>query len=61
LKSPPGTPAFNAELGRLHWITPLAIGVPTSIALMAVLWRVVNGIEKLTGLSSDAIFKAEKK
>ncbi len=61
LKSPPGTPAFNAELGRIHFITPLAVALPSTAALMVVLWRVVTGIEKLTGLSSDAIFKAEKK
>jgi len=61
LKSPPGTPAFNNELGRVHLLTILVVAVPSTIVLMVVLWRVVNGLEKLTGLSGDAIFKAEKK
>jgi hypothetical protein len=61
LKSPPGTPAFNAELGRVHLLTLLIVALPSTVALMIVLWRVVNGLEKLTGLSGDAIFKAEKK
>ena len=61
LKSPPGTPAFNAELGRVHLLTLLVVALPSTVALMFVLWRVVNGLEKLTGLSGDAIFKAEKK
>jgi len=61
LKSPPGTPAFNNELGRVHLLTLLVVALPSTVALMIVLWRVVNGLEKLTGLSGDAIFKAEKK
>ena len=61
LKSPPGTPAFNNELGRVHLLTLLVVALPSTVALMLVLWRVISGIEKLTGLDGEKIFKAEKK
>jgi hypothetical protein len=61
LKSPPNTPAFNSELGRVHLLTLLVVALPSTAILMVVLWRVINGIERLTGLGSEGIFKAEKK
>ena len=61
LKSPPGTPEFNAELGKMHWIMPLVIAVPTMIALMIIFWKLLSGLAALTGLTTDEILKAEKK
>jgi hypothetical protein len=61
LKSPPGTPEFNAELGKMHWIMPLVIAVPTMIALMALFWKLLNGLAHLSGLTIDEILKAEPK
>lgn len=61
LTSPPGTPEFNAELGKLHWIMPLVIAVPSMVALMVVMWKLIGGLSLLTGLTTDEILKAEKK
>jgi len=61
LRSPPGTEAFNNELGRVHLLSFVVVALPSMVALMLVLWRVIKGIERLTGLSGDAIFHAEKK
>jgi hypothetical protein len=61
LRSPPGTPEFNAELGKMHWIAPLVIVVPMMIALMIVFTKLMNGLAQLSGLTQDEIFREEKK
>ena len=61
LKSPPGTPQFNAELGKMHWVGPLVIAVPSMIALMAVFLKLMNGLAELSGLTQDEIFREDKK
>ena len=63
LTSPPGTPEFNAELGKMHWLMPLVIAVPSVVAMMVVLWRLITGLAALTGLTTDEILKTatEKK
>lgn len=61
LKSPPGTAEFNAELGRLHWIMPLVVAIPSMIALMTIMWKLITDLSVLTGLTTDEIFKSEKK
>lgn len=61
LRSPPGTEAFNAELGRVHMLSLIVVALPSMAALMLILWRVIKGIERLTGLDSDAIFHADPK
>lgn len=60
LRSPPGTEAFNNELGRVHVLSLVFVALPSVVSLMIVLWQVVKGIERLTGLDGDAIFHAEK-
>lgn len=55
LVSPPGTEAFNQELGKMHWLGALIILVPNLIMMMALLWRLFVGIERLTGLKQDDI------
>jgi hypothetical protein len=60
LKSPPGTPEFNAELGKMHWVGPLVIAVPSMIALMWVFMRLMNGLSELSGLTQDEIFRDPK-
>jgi hypothetical protein len=59
LRSPPGTPEFNAELGKMHWLSLLVIAVPSVAATMVVFTRLIGGLEKLTGLTQDQIFRAE--
>ena len=61
LRSPPGTPEFNAELGKMHLIVWPVIVVPSMIALMIIFWKLLNGLAALTGLTTDEILKTEKK
>jgi hypothetical protein len=61
LTSPAGTPEFNAELGKMHWLALLVIALPSVAMMMWVMWRFLGSLERLTGLTSDEIFKAEKK
>ena len=61
LRSPPGTPEFNAELGKMHWVGPLVIAVPSTIALMIVFMKLLSGLAELSGLSQDEIFHEGKK
>ncbi|MBK9991537.1 MAG: MFS transporter [Verrucomicrobia bacterium] len=57
IRSEPGTEAFNAELGKMHSIGMVVMAVPAMIMLMLVLWRLIGGIQRLTGLDMDSIFK----
>jgi hypothetical protein len=61
LTSPPGTEAFNNELGRVHMLNIPIVMIPSMIVLLIILWRTVQGIENLTGLTTDEIFHADKK
>jgi hypothetical protein len=59
LQSPPGTEAFNNELGRVHVLNIPIVVVPSMITLMLVLWQTIKAIERLTGLNSEQIFHSE--
>ena len=61
LRSPGGTPQFNAELAKLHWLSVPVIAVPSMAMMMVAMWQVVTGIEKLTGLTVDDVLHAGKK
>ncbi len=59
----PDTPEFNAQYGKmLAWSWPVIV-VPSMAMMMVALWRLVKGLERLTGLRMDEIFHAppEKK
>jgi hypothetical protein len=60
LKSPPGTPEFNAELGKMHWLTLLVIALPSMVAMMFVFWKLMHGLTQLSGLTQDEIFPDPK-
>lgn len=60
LTAPPGTPEFNAQLGRMHWLALIVIALPSMGAMMIVFWKLLNGVTALTGLTQDEIFHAEK-
>jgi hypothetical protein len=60
LKSPPGTPEFNAEIGRMHVISLPVITVPCMIVMMLAFWRLISGLKRLTGLTTDEIFRGEE-
>jgi hypothetical protein len=58
LKSPPDTPEFNAELGKMHlWVWPIIV-VPSMVVMMLVFWKLMSGLTQLTGLKSEEIFRA---
>ncbi len=61
LKSPPGTVEFNAQLGRMNGLSWPVIVVPTMIVTMFVFWRLMSGLTRLTGLTTEEIFHTEKK
>jgi hypothetical protein len=60
LRSPPATPEFNQELGKMHIIVWPVIVIPSMVVMMFVFWKLVTGLSQITGLSSDEIFRAEK-
>lgn len=63
LRSPGGTPEFNAQLAKMHWLSWPVIVVPSMAVMMIALWQLVKGLETLTGLTSDEVLKSppEKK
>lgn len=61
LRSPGGTPEFNAELAKMHlWSWPV-IMLPSMAMMFVALWRLLRGLKQLTGLEIDQIFRDEKK
>jgi len=61
LRSPPGTPEFNGELGKMHWLAFIVIALPSMIAMMIVFFKLMNGLTQLTGLTQDEIFRDPKR
>lgn len=56
LKSPAGTPEFNAELGKMHLLSWPVIVLPSMAMTMFALWRLLHGLKELTGLTLDEVF-----
>ena len=61
LKSPPGTTAFTEELGRLTALSYPVISIPTMVVMVIGMWKLITGIERLTGLGGDDIFHSKPK
>ncbi len=63
LRAAPGTPEFNAQLGRMHLLVWPVIVVPSMIVVTFLFWKLVTGLTRLTGLTVDEIFRSppEKK
>jgi len=57
IKSPPGTEAFNGELAKMHWVSLLGLSLPTFAMMMYALWRLFQGLGRLTGLTIDEILR----
>jgi hypothetical protein len=55
IRSPAGTEAFNQELAKMHWVSLAGISVPVVAMMMYALWRLLKGLEQLTGLNIDQI------
>jgi hypothetical protein len=58
LKSPSGTPEFNAELAKMHLLSWPVIVLPSLVMTLFALWRLLSGLKNLTGLKMDEIFRA---
>lgn len=55
LKSPVGTPEFNAELGRMNFLSWPVIVLPSTVVTMVIFYRLMTGLTRLTGLEFDEI------
>jgi hypothetical protein len=55
--SPPNTEAFNQELARMHWVSLLGISLPVVGMMMFALWKLLKGLEALSGLTLDEILR----
>lgn len=61
LQSPPGSSAFNVELGKMNALSWPVIVVPTMGITLFALWRLLSGITRLSGLAFEEVFHAEAK
>ena len=57
ITSPAGTEAFNKELAKMHWVSLVGLSLPTMAMMMYALWRLLQGVGRLTGLTIDEILK----
>ena len=57
LVSPPGTEAFNAELGKMTALSFPVIAVPAMIIMMFALFYLFKHIKRLTGLDLEDIIR----
>jgi hypothetical protein len=56
LQAPPGTPEFNAQLGKMNWLSWPVIVVPMMAVMMYALFSLLKGVEALTGLKGEDLF-----
>ncbi len=61
LKSPAGTPEFNAELGQMQLLSWPVIVLPSMAMTLYALWRLLSGVQKLTGLTLEEVFHPQHK
>ncbi|MCW5557607.1 MAG: MFS transporter [Verrucomicrobiae bacterium] len=54
----PGSPEHVAQLGKLNWVSYPVIMVPSLIIMAVALFRLLKGLEALTGLKGDELFHA---
>ncbi|MBU0952998.1 MAG: MFS transporter [Nanoarchaeota archaeon] len=55
--SPPGTVAFNNELGYMTALSFPVIALPMIAVLGLIFWYLLNGIKEETGLEFEALFR----
>lgn len=56
LTAAPGTGEFNAQLGRMNWLSWPVIVVPMMAVMFYALFGLIKGIERLTGLKGEDLF-----
>lgn len=57
LRSPPSTPEFKAEMGRMLALSWPVNVLPSMVVTLLALWYLLAGIKRLTGLTLDDIFR----
>lgn len=57
VRSPPGTTAFNEELGRMTALSYPVIVIPSMLIMIATLWYLFHRIRRLTDLDLEQILK----
>jgi hypothetical protein len=57
----PDTPLFNEQLGRLTWLSYIVIMLPSMAVMIFALWRLLKGLQVLTGLALDDILHQPEK
>ena len=57
----PGSPENVAQLGKLNWVSWPVIMIPSLAIMMFALFRLLKGLESLTGLKGDELFHPVKK
>ncbi len=57
LTAVPGSPEFNAQLGKMSWLSWPVIVVPTFGMMLFALFRLMRGVEHLSGLKPEEIFR----
>jgi hypothetical protein len=57
VKSPPGTTAFNEELGRMTALSYPVIVVPSMIIMILAFWYLFSRIRRLTNMDLEQILK----
>ena len=45
----------------MHILVWPVIVIPSMVVMLTVFWKLITGLTKLTGLTTDEIFKTEKK
>ncbi len=60
IRSDTGTPEFNAELGKMNALSWPVIVVPCLVIMLFALWRLMKGISRLTGLSTEEILRTQQ-
>lgn len=57
LVSPPGTTAFNEELGKMTWLSYPVIVLPSMVILFFAIWFIFSSISKLTGRELESFMQ----
>ena len=60
LQSPPGTPEYVAELGKMNALSFPVIAIPSSAILIFVMFSIFKQIRKLTGYTLEDIMNTSK-
>jgi hypothetical protein len=59
LKAAPNSPEWNEQLGRMNWLSWPVIVIPSTGMMMWALFRLMNGIQRLTGLPPEQLFRGQ--